>query len=243
MTTGWSGSSKRDSLRVAGGLTLLALCAVDAGMQILALVAPHPFRGIGLLAIPFLPVILAYHASLLVAIFAGIPLAIACFWLRGSARVAIGVALIALTAANIVPIIREQEESRIATRVAEGRNAAFVAEVEKCAAVMAQRAREATTYFSEPRKVVAIGGPYAVEFENGMRIHLPAIHPPQPFHHFFYDYLTGSQVRVALRPPSAELLTAWCRLAGAAVPTGYSQAYEGDVYLTDRKIDARRTWI
>jgi hypothetical protein len=225
-------------LRVAGGSALLVLCAMDGGMQVLALVAPHPFRDIGVLAFPFLPVILAYHASLLAAIFAGFPLAIACFWLGGYARAAIGVALIALTVANAVSMTASMTREREESRVAEDRNAAFDAEVAKCSEVMAQRAREAATYFSEPRKVVAIGGAYAVEFESGMRIHLPAIHPPQPFHEFFYDHLMGSQVRVALRPLSAEVLTAWCRLAGAAVPTGYSQAYEGDVYLIDRKIDA-----
>jgi hypothetical protein len=74
-----------------------------------------------------------------------------------------------------------------------------------------------------------------VEFENGMRINLPAIHPPQSFHEFFYDHLKGAQVRVALRRPSAGEITARCPTAStAALP----EEYQGDVYLLDRKIDA-----
>jgi hypothetical protein len=219
----------------AGGRGLIVLCALDAAAQVLARVYPHPFQGFGVVAFALLPVIFAYYAFLLFAIAAGIPLAIACFWRGGRARIVIGVALLALTGANIAAVIDFMTHERAASRAADTRNAEFYAEVAKCAAVMKQRAEEAATYFSEPRKVVALAGPYGVEFENGMRISLPPIHPPQPFQEFFYDYLKGAQVRVALRPRSAGEMGAGCPLASSA---GYPQTYEGDVYLLDRKIDA-----
>lgn len=239
MANRWSECFKGDkNLPTAGGYALHGLCAAVAAVQVLALFAPHPFQGIGVLGFALLPVVFAYHASLLAAIAAGIPLAIACFWFGGYARAAIGVALIALTVANVVPILREREEARLAEARDASQNAAFNAEVAKCSVVMAQRAQEAVTYFSEPRKIVAIGGEYAVEFENGMRIQLPPIQPPLPFREFFYDHLVGSQVRVTLRPTFVEQLTAGCRSTGSAIPPRSAQPFEGDVYLIDRKIDA-----
>jgi hypothetical protein len=211
------------------------LCALDAAAQVLALVYPHPFQGFGVVAFALLPVIIAYYAFLLLAVVAGIPLAIACFWRGQGIRIAIGVALLALTGANMASVIVFMTHEREASRVADTRNAEFYAEVAKCAAVMTQRAQEAATYFAQPRTVVALAGSYGVEFENGMRIGLPPIDPPRPFHEFFYDHLKGAQVRVAFRPPSAGEINARCPTAStAALP----QEYEGDVYLLDRKIDA-----
>ena len=231
-----SGSLKGNAGRGgAGGRVLIVLCALDAAAQVLALVYPHPFQGFGVVAFALLPVIFAYYAFLLFAIAAGIPLAIACFWRGGSAHIVIGVALLALTGANIAAVIDFMTHEREASRVADARDAAFHADVAKCTAVMTQRAEAAATYFSEPRKVVALAGPYGVEFENGMRIGLPAIDPPRPFHEFFYDHLKGAQVRVAFRPPSAGEINSRCPTASA---TTIPQEYQGDVYLLDRKIDA-----
>lgn len=71
-----------------------------------------------------------------------------------------------------------------------------------------------------------------------MRIQLPPVDQPQLIREFFYDHLVGATVRVALRPPSAEWISGWCRMRGAVVPAGHDPAYEADVYLVDRKIDA-----
>lgn len=236
----WRGKSlKKDpDLRTAGGYALLGLCAAVAAVQVIALLAPHPFRGIGLLGFALLPVVFAYHATLLAAIVAGIPVAIACFWVGGFARVTAGVALLALTAANVVPLLEEREKERLAEARSAAQTTAFEADVAKCSAVMAERAREAVAYFSEPRRIVAIGGTFAVEFENGMRIQLPRIEPPQPFQEFFHDHLAGSQVRVTLHPTLVEKLAAGCRSTRSAIPAKSAQPFEGDVHLFDRKIDA-----
>jgi hypothetical protein len=219
----------------AGGRGLIVLCALDAAAQVMALVYPHPFQGFGVVAIALLPVIFAYYAFLLFAVVAGIPLAIACFWRGGVVRIAVGVAMLALTGANIAAVIAFTTHEREASRVADARNAEFYAEVAKCAAVMTKRAEEAATYFSEPRKVVALAGSFDVAFENGMRISLPPIDPPQPFEEFFHNHLEGSPVRVALRARSPTAMGAGCPLV---VSAGYPQTYQGDVYLLERKIDA-----
>ncbi|MBT9551792.1 MAG: hypothetical protein IV088_13145 [Hydrogenophaga sp.] len=219
-----------------GVSVLLVLCAIGAAIQVVALVAPDPSRGAGVLAFAFLPVILAYHAVLWTAIAAGLPLAVACFWRPSGARMVVGMALAALTVANAVPLIQGLERSRTAKEQEATRDAARDAEVATCASVMAQRAGEAVAYFSIPRRVVAMGGPYAVAFENGLQVRLPPVDPPRPpqmFQEFFYDHLTGSTVRVVLRPPATEHLGAWCQMAGAA-STLHAQALEGDVYLLDR---------
>jgi len=229
------------NLRVLGGRALLVLGALDAVVQVLVVVAPHPFQGIGILGFALLPVILAYYAVLLGAIVAGIPLAIGCFWLGGVSRVVLGTVLVALTVVNTVSVTNFITREREASRAEEVRDAASGVEATKCSAARAQKIQEDAAYFVEPRKIVAIAGPYAVEFENGIRINLPPIDRPQLFHEFFYDRLLGSQVRVLLSQPSTDKLTAMCRWAGTGVTAGtagYSQPYDGDVYLLDRKIDA-----
>jgi hypothetical protein len=223
-----------------GVSVLLVLCAIDAAIQVVALLAPDPSRGAGLLAFAFLPAILAYHAVLWMAIAAGLPLAIACLWRASGVRMLVGLALAVLTVANAVPLIEGVERSRAAADQEAIRNAALDAEVARCASVLAQRVGEASAYFSVPRKVVGIGGPYAVAFENGMQVRFPPVdppHPPQAFHEFFYDHLMGSTVRVVLRPPTAEQLGDLCRMAGVA-STVRLPVLDGDVVLQDRKIDA-----
>lgn len=236
----WSSKSPKGNpdLRTAGGVALFGLCAAVAAVQVIALLAPHPFRGIGVLGFALLPVVFAYHATLLAAIVAGIPVAIACFWVGGFARVAAGVALLALTAANVVPLLEEREKERVAEARSAAVTTAFEAEVAKCAVVMAERARDAVAYFSEPRRVVALGGNYAVEFENGMRVQLPPIQPPQPFDEFFHDHLVGLNVRVTLPATFVQQLTTGCRSTGSALPAKSAPAFAGDVYLFDRRIDA-----
>lgn len=103
---------------------------------------------------------------------------------------------------------------------------------------MAQHARDAAAYFSAPRTAVSIAGPDAVAFGSGMRVQLPPTDAAQAFQEFFYDHQAGATVLVALRPPSAEWLGAWCQMAGTAVPAAHTLAYEGDVHLANRKIDA-----
>jgi len=106
MDNGRNGSLKGQGGRGgAGGWGLLVLCALDAAVQVLALAAPHPFQGFGVVAIALFPVILAYYAMLLFAIAAGLPLAIACFWRGGGTLLVIGVVLLALTGANIASVI------------------------------------------------------------------------------------------------------------------------------------------
>src|SRR6478735_2221840 len=92
------------NLRVLGGRSVLVLGALDAAVQVLVVVAPHPFQGIGILGFALLPVILAYYAVLLGAIVAGVPLAIGCFWLGGVSRVVLGTVLVALTVVNAVSV-------------------------------------------------------------------------------------------------------------------------------------------
>jgi hypothetical protein len=229
------------NLRVLGGRSVLVLGALDAAVQVLVVVAPHPFQGIGILGFALLPVILAYYAVLLGAIVAGIPLAIGCFWLGGVNRVVLGTVLVALTVVNAVSVANFIIRDREASRIEEVRDAASGVEAAKCSAARAQKIQEDAAYFGEPRRVVAIAGPYAVQFENGIRINLPPSDRPQLFREFFYDRLLGSQVRVVLIQPSTDELTARCRGAGTggtAGAAGYSNPYDGAVYLLDRKIDA-----
>lgn len=211
---------------------------MDAAIQVLALVAPHPSQGMGVVAFALLPAILVYHALLVAGVIAGIGLAVICFWRAGGALMTTGVALLVLTAANGHSMIQEQRATQSSESRQSAQATAFDVAVAKCADVMALHARDATAYFSAPRTVVAMAGPYAVAFGNGMRVQLPPADAPQPFQEFFYDHLAGATVRVALRPPSAEWLSAWCRMAGAAAPAGHTLPYEGDVHLANRKIDA-----
>lgn len=224
----------------AGVSALLVLCAIDAALQAVALMAPDPSRGMGVLGFAFLPTILAYLSVLWVAVAAGLPLAIVCLWRGGGTRLVVGLALAVLTVANVVPLVQGLERSRAAKDQEVLRNKALDAEVEKCTLVMAQRAGEAVGYFSVPRQIVAMGGPYTVAFENGMQVRLPPVeppHPPQPFQDFFYDHLVGSTVRVVLRPPGAGHVGERCRMDGG-VPAAQAPVQEGDVFLLGRKIDA-----
>lgn len=59
-----SGETTADSGRRDGAKVIFVLCAVDAAIQVLALVAPHPSQGTRIVTFALLPAILGYHALL-----------------------------------------------------------------------------------------------------------------------------------------------------------------------------------
>lgn len=135
-----------------GTTLLLVLCALDAALQILALVAPHPYQGMGVLAFALLPAILVYQALLVAGAIAGVPLAVFCFWRAGGAQLAAGTALLVLTATNAYALFQGQQAARAVESRQAKQATAFDAEVAKCADALAQQARDATAYFSAPAR-------------------------------------------------------------------------------------------
>src|SRR4051794_21381134 len=81
-------------------LGLFVTCLLVAGVQLAGWLIRSPFSGLGVLAVPLLPIILAYYLVLLMAVVVGIPLAIACFMTRRPSLVAMGAVLVVLSALN-----------------------------------------------------------------------------------------------------------------------------------------------
>ena len=106
-------------------IVLLALCAVDAGLQLIAWLVKNPFGGLGVLAFPLAS---GHRVSTTWCCSRpsspGIPLAIACFMTRRRPMIAIGVALVVALRDQRARFVRVVRRPRVgATRaVAHGAN-------------------------------------------------------------------------------------------------------------------------
>jgi hypothetical protein len=177
---------------------LLALCAFDAGLQLIAWLARSPFQGIGVVAFPLLQVIGLYYLALLAAIVGGIPLAIACFVTRRRPMIATGVALVVLSAVNALAVyawyagLETQRRERTRTEEAQARRAA------RCTEEIDRVLVAARADFAVPRKVIALGPHTSLDLDNGVRIALPFQLPGEGFRAFYYERLFGTPVRIVL---------------------------------------------
>ncbi|MEO8755702.1 MAG: hypothetical protein ABI624_23815 [Casimicrobiaceae bacterium] len=181
---------------------LMGLTALDVGVQGIALLKPHPFAGFGVVAIAIMPIILFYYSALLLAIVAGIPLAIACAWTRNHVALPIGLVAAVLTVVNAQSFIAEYRAYSLRSAREDAGIRDYETKLAESARAVQHEFEAARPYFDVPRRVVALTGPSEIEFDNGVRVDIPTGNAPQAFRHFFYERLIGSDVRVVLQAPA-----------------------------------------
>ena len=194
----------------------------------MALWSPNPFRGIGLLFIPLLPLILAWYAVIWGAIVAGIALAVLCLGARWS--LPIGAVLIGLSATNIVSIIRaysahQADSERSAEQVRE-----YEREIARCNDANLARFKMLSAYFETPRTVVGLSEPGQIAFENGVKVNIardPSPAASESFARFYHERLENSKVRVVLTEPSS---------FGGCPSAQDRFGYAGAVYLDEKPV-------
>jgi hypothetical protein len=217
---------------------LIGLTALDVIVQGFGLLKPHPFAGFGVVAIAIMPIILSYYGVLLTAIAAGIPLAIAAVWTRDYVALPLGLVALVLTLVNATSFITEYRAFNVRDARATSERRNYEAHLASCTAAQNREFEAIRPYFDVPRRVVALTGPYEIEFDNGVRVDIPAGTVREAFRPFFYERLIGTDVQVVLQAPLADLLYPYCSgTFNSASLAPRQPRYHGNVLVGGTPID------
>ncbi len=220
----------------------LALCAVDIAIQAVAVGFADWFRGIGILALPLAPLLLAWFASVLLAALGGMGLVVACALRRSTWPVGAVVAI--LSAINLSRAASFMESVQSTPKEIQA-NA-------RCQGQVAELHRKLAIWFAAPRRVVAVVD-RNLSFETGPSIDVctwgdrrcggdpPSVARREAFARFVAAHVVGQEVQVSF--PASQLHRSglgWCAVDSGPVPAivddGMSDVYVGEVHFRGKRL-------